>query len=111
MSRGENISTPVFVNIGTEEAPVRVDFNKFHDMDIVFQLVTKGATPKEVLCKKFTHKDANELGDIVITLDSKDTKSLLAGNYNYTITGTMYDTTTDEDFMYTIVPPTSIMIM
>lgn len=111
MSRGDTFSAPLFVNIGTDDAPVRVDFNKFHDMDVVFQIVTYEATPREVFSKTFTYKDANELGDVVITLTKEDLTDLLAGVYNYTVTGTMFDETTQEVFMYTIVPVTTIMIM
>ena len=111
MSRGDDFVAPLFINIGTDTAPVRVNFNKFNDLDVLFLIVTKDSSPKELFRKKFTYKDANEYGDIVIHLTSDDTRKLLAGNYNYTVTGTMFDETTNEDYVYTIVPETSIMIM
>ena len=92
ISRGDCFKIPLFINIGTEEEPIRLDFKKFSDMEVYFGVYLPGGIfENSFIAKKFTHLDSNSLGDIMIALDPKDTLYVKPGRYIYSIKARMYN--------------------
>ena len=92
LNRGDCFKTPLFINIGTEEEPIRLDILKFSDAEIYFGVYNFGDRfENSFIAKKFTHLDSNSLGDIMIALDPKDTLYVKPGRYIYSIKARMYN--------------------
>ena len=94
LNRGDCAQIPLFINIGTDEEPVRLDFNKFKDLDIEVYLGVYAPNSKfehSIIRKKFTYLDANNLGDIIIKIEPQDTFMLYPGKYYYQIKARMED--------------------
>ena len=65
LNRGDCVQIPLFINIGTDEEPVRLDFNRFKDLDIEVYLGVYPPNSKfehSIIRKKFTYLDVNDLG-------------------------------------------------
>ena len=86
LSRGDNVSIPLFINAGTEIAPVRYPLQ---DNDIIYFGVCEPNQPFETaIVRKVYDKDNREIndnGDLVITFDSNDTEYLEDGLYYYIV--------------------------
>ena len=94
ISQGDCLHIPLFINIGTDDAPIRLDFNKFSDLGIEVYLGVyppSGCFERAIIRKKFTYLDANEFGDVVITISPEDTIKLCPGKYYYQIKARMQD--------------------
>jgi hypothetical protein len=86
LSRGDNISIPLFINAGTEISPVRYTLQ---DDDIVYLGICEPGQPFETaIVRKVYDKDnreINEHGDLVVTFNTKDTEHLENGLYYYIV--------------------------
>lgn len=103
LNRGDCLKTPLFINIGTEEEPIRLDFKKFPDVEIYFGVYLPGCTfEQSFIGKKFTFLDSNEYGDVIISIDPQDTLYIKPGKYKYAIRARMYNSEFGE-FLYTVV--------
>lgn len=82
MSRGDSFSVPLFINAGTKWCPVRYNFK---ENDTLYFGVMLPNQPFEnaTIRKKYTYKDLNENGDIVVTFNTCDTEYLDPGIYYY----------------------------
>lgn len=84
ISRGETFSSPVFINKGTREKPIR--YNIGANDELYFGIMECNAKFEDAIVKKkYTKNDANENGDAVIYLTAEDTENLLPGLYYYSI--------------------------
>ena len=103
--RGDCLQVPLFINIGTDEEPIRLDFNKFSNLDIeVYFGVYSKNCPFEhsFIRKKFTCLDANSLGDIIVKIDPQDTLCVIPGSYFYSVKLRMQDNIQGE-FVSTVI--------
>lgn len=92
LNRGDCFKAPLFINIGTEEEPIRLDMNKIPDVEVYFGVYTPGSRFEDsFIAKKFTYLDSNPLGDVMISLDPQDTLYIRPGIYLYSIKARMYD--------------------
>lgn len=75
---------PLYINIGTQLQPLRYKLGYY---DTVFLSIMEPNQPFEhgVIRKKYTYKDLNSNGDIVVRLDAEDTEEIEAGTYYYEI--------------------------
>lgn len=86
LNRGDCFKTPLFINIGTEEEPIRLDILKFPDAEIYFGVYNFGDRfENSFIAKKFTYLDSNPHGDVIISLDPEDTLYKRPGTYLYSI--------------------------
>lgn len=84
LNRGDTWSKPLFINQGTDLCPMRYILK---DGDEIFFALMEPNEPFEfaLVKKKYTSKDLNKYGDVVIKLEHDDTKCLLPGKYYYQI--------------------------
>ena len=84
MSRGDEFTTPIFINWGTQMVPVRY---KLQEYDILyFNLYEPNAfEPNALLRKIYTYEDLNKYGDVVLDFKTENTIDLLPGLYYYEI--------------------------
>ena len=88
ISRGECLQIPLFVNMGVDEEPVRLNFNEISDLNVeVYLGIHLPHQPFEcsLIRKIFTYLDSNEYGDIMVKLNPQDTLNMLPGKYFYSI--------------------------
>ena len=113
INRGDCFQIPLFINMGTEDEPIRLDFKEFSNLGIEIYL---GVYPPHysfeysLIRKKFTYLDANENGDVVIKIDPQDTVNLFPGNYKYSIKATMQDVN-QENWVSTIIDANDFYII
>lgn len=84
LTRGDSCSVPIFINKGTELNPMRYYIG---DNDTVyFAIMEVNQSFEDAIVKKaFAKENANENGDVLLTLVPKDTENLLPGKYYYTL--------------------------
>lgn len=110
MTRGDNVSIPLFINAGTELIPLRYVLK---DNDIVYFGLCEPNQPFEnATVRKMYTKDNRKLahnGDLLIVFDSKDTEYLEDGLYYYTI---KLETIKEDgsQVIQTLVPKTKFFI-
>lgn len=108
ITRGDSASTLLFINKGTDLAPMRYELGD--NDELYFALMSSNQTFENALSVKIYTKDnANEYGDTEITFEPKDTEFLIPGKYYYQIKLK----TTKEDGTYTVntvVPTTEFYI-
>lgn len=92
LNRGDCFKTPLFINIGTEEEPIRLDMNKAPEVEIYFGVYAPGTKfENSFIIKKFTYLDSNSFGDVMISLNPQDTLYIRPGAYIYSVKARMYD--------------------
>ena len=101
VKRGDTFNVPLFINIGTEEEPMRLDFTNKPWLKVHFNIESAGKDGPVLFTKTFTNLDVNEYGDIMVLLTSDETKKLRSGVYEYTIYVT---DDSDVEFNYTVTP-------
>ena len=111
LNRGDSFKVPLFINIGTEEEPARVDFHKFPYLEIYMGIMLPHqAFESAIIRKKFTVQDANDKGDIIITLTPEETLNLRPGKYFYEIKGRLEDSI-DDEYVRTIINKTYFLVL
>lgn len=86
VTQGDCFQAPLFLNIGSDNEPIRLDLIKFPDLEVYFGVYTCGSRfERSFIIKKFTYLDTNKFGDVVITLNPEDTKCVRPGKYKYSI--------------------------
>ena len=110
LSRGDHFSIPLFINAGTEIAPVRYPLQ---DNDTIYFGVCEPNQPFETaIVRKVYDKDNREIndnGDLVITFDSNDTEYLEDGLYYYIVKLSTKNENGDE-LITTLIPKTKFYI-
>ena len=101
VKRGDTFNVPLFINIGSDEEPVRLDFTGKSWLLINFNIHRAGVDGPVLFSKIFSSKDVNQYGDIMVKLLPEDTKELRSGIYEYSIS---LSDTTDPSFNYTVTP-------
>ena len=111
--RGDCFQVPLFINIGSEETPVRFDFKKFKDLEMEIYLgvyLPNAGFEQSFIRKMFTHEDSNDFGDIIVKIDPQDTLYVPSGSYKYTIKARMVDPI-DGEWVSTIVDKNTFKII
>ena len=114
IKRGERLVAPIFINVGDDNSPRRLNFKNFQGMEIYFHIINKDIlNPCQLLAKKLdtTLNNINEYGDITLSIEPEDTHKLDFGTYAYTLTGSMYDEQLDKVWMYTLIGPKDFKII
>jgi len=83
LTRGDEVTTPIFINWGTQLVPVRYELQEYDEL--LFCLYEPGYKERLILRKVYTRDDLNKYGDVVLHLDRSDTINLLAGCYYYEV--------------------------
>lgn len=83
LSRGDEVTTPIFINWGTQLVPVRYELQEYDEL--IFNLYEPGYKERLILRKVYTRDDLNEYGDVVLKFNRDDTQYLLAGQYYYEV--------------------------
>ena len=135
VNRGDDFSIPLFINRGTELAPVRYTLksgeeiylgifsagaNYLLDTDgtkfFVEDEITYLGIPEineyfenAVVRKTFTNANLNENGDVILKFTHNDTKFLLPGSYFYQIRAKLL--VNDEEYINTIVRKTLFIVL
>lgn len=92
LTRGDCFKAPLFINIGTESEPIRLDVLKFPELEVYLGVYLPGTKfENSIIRKQFGVNNCNEYGDIVVNIDPEDTLKLRPGNYNYAIKARLYD--------------------
>ena len=105
ITRGDLFVAPLFINAGFEDQPIRYDIRRHQKSLVQFSIMMPNQNFYDgVIRKVFTYKDANEFGDVMVTLKSKETKLLEVGKYFFQIKLVMDDgrinTITDKEILY-----------
>lgn len=111
VNRGDSFDMPLFLNAGTnlEPCPYKVTEN-----DIVYFGLMEPNQPFEtaIVRKKYTIKDINENGDIVIRFKPQDTQCLLPGKYYYQVKVQTFNSSDINDYdVTTAIDKTPFFIM
>lgn len=105
LMRGDTLTTPIRVNIGTAMNPV---YKKLDSNDnIYFALMEPNQAFEDAVLKKRYDwtSDTDSEGNVLLKLDSQDTQQLLVGKYYYMIKFRSVDEF-GQEVVKTIVPPT-----
>ena len=111
--RTECFQKPLFINIGTDDKPIRLDFNNNQDLGAEIYIGIywiNSSFNQSILLKKFTHLDANEYGDIVIKLSPMELRTLIPGSYKYAIKLRLTDEV-QGDWVSTVVEDADLIII
>ena len=108
--KGDFFEAPLFINMGEDSEPIRLEVNKFPFLEIYFGAYLPGQSfEKSVIRKKFTYVDTNEYGDVIIKLQPQDTKYLSTGKYYYSIKARIQDAEFGE-WVYTVIERKNLFI-
>ena len=105
LTRGDTLTTPIRVNIGTKLDPV---YKRLEETDTLYFAIMepKQAFEDAVVKKVYNQNSAtDEEGNVLLKLKSSDTEKLLVGKYYYTVKLRGYDEY-GEEYVRTIVPNT-----
>ena len=105
LSRGDSFECSLFLNAGTDVCPVQhtlkkvIDDSALVDQEyVVFALMQPNQCFDNALVRKtFNTENLNDDGDVVIKLESKDTRNLCPGNYHYEIKAYLFETDNVDD--------------
>lgn len=105
ISRGDVLSTPLFINAGLDDEPYRYDLRKYPKSKIFFSITQPNQLFENGDIRKiFTVDDCNEFGDVIITLKSNETQYLKPGKYYYQVKLVLEDgkinTITNKELFY-----------
>lgn len=84
VNRGDSFKMPLFIDFGNALEPIRYTLT---DNDIIYFGVMEPNQPFEtaLIRKKYTSKDLNQNGDVVVEFTPKDTECVLPGKYYYQV--------------------------
>lgn len=107
LSRGDNARIPLFINKGTQLAPIRYNVKESPDTQIYFGVMLPGGKFEDaIIKKKYTSDNTNNYGDIVVEFTPEDTIYLDAGKYFYTVKAVL-----PNGIVNTIIEKTEFWIM
>ena len=110
LSRGDHFQVPLFINIGTDEAPIRLDLRTIPDAQVYFGVYLPDSTFYDsVIAHKYTYKDCNDYGDIIVNIFPAETASLYPGNYFYEAKLVLPDSV-NGDFVGTVINKTRFQL-
>lgn len=106
ISRGDNFTINLFVNIGTQLEPIQYRLNE--NDKLYFALMEPNQPFEEALIRKvFTNENEDESGNIDMVFSTNDTEYLMPGNYYYMVK--LYRA--NEDLVDTIITKTKFVII
>lgn len=112
LCRADTVEFSLFINAGTEIEPTRYELTEY---DTVYFAIMKPNQPFElaVVKKEYNYESPKtEEGDLIISLDEKDTEFLSPGLYYYSIKMKTVDKNNPEKYdVTTIVPNTKFQII
>lgn len=107
LTRGDSMAFPLFINRGTDVAPVRYEIAKHPEAHVYFGVMEPNQPFEQAVIKKNYGSDSEvtQEGDLVITLKPKDTLYILPGKYYYSVKVDFGDGDVN-----TIIPNTEFLI-
>ena len=110
VTRGDSFDVTLYINMGTDISPIRYKLTENTTSEVYLALMEPNQPfENAILKKKFTYKDVNENGDVVIHFQSKDTQCLIPGKYFYQIKLRIFPDGGEEQ-INTIIPKTQFFI-
>ena len=105
ISRGDIFRYPLFINSGDKDEPQRYSLIDYPTSKIYFSIMQPNQSFEQADIRKiFTVSDCNQFGDVMITLNSKETMLLAPGKYYYQVKIVLEDgrinTITDKEIVY-----------
>lgn len=88
MSRGDNIECPLFINKGTGLEPIRYELSNHPQAAVYLSIMQPNQYFENGCIRKRYTKDnwqLNDFGDLIVSLEPKDTLYLDSGKYFYEI--------------------------
>jgi hypothetical protein len=87
LCRGDCLSVPLFINIGTKEHPVRFYIKRNPGCAVYLGVMEPNQKFENAVIRKRYDKESvvNEYGDILVHLTPKDTMYLSEGRYFYQV--------------------------
>lgn len=101
MHRGDSLSYPIFINIGTKALPMRYALQE-GDTLVVGVMEPNQPFGRALMMRELTKDDANAHGDAVFSLSPEDTERMLPGMYYYE--AKLYCLRDGSEMAYTVVP-------
>lgn len=111
VNRGDSFTLPLALNYGTNLDPYKYTLS---DSCVVYFAVMEPNQPFEeaLIKKRYTAKDADADGNIIIKFKPQDTQCVLPGKYYYQVKLQRFNSTTAEDYeVDTIVDKTLFYIL
>lgn len=109
VTRGDNFEVPLFINQGTELNPIRYIINEHSE--IYFGIMEPNVPFEEgIVRKKYTYKDLNSNGDVLIKISHEDTCCLEPGKYYYQVKARLFNKETCKYEVNTIINRTQLFI-
>lgn len=84
ISRGDSFTAPLFINQGSDVAPVRYRLTS-SDRVVFYLMYPNCSFERSILTKEYTDVDQNEFGDVLVEFIPSDTQRLPAGKYYYEV--------------------------
>lgn len=114
ISRGDSAKCPMFINAGSEIAPIRYDITA--NDTIYFAIMEPNQKFEDAIVKKiFTSSSPmTEEGDLIVSFVPTDTEYLLSGKYYYMVKIRTHigDGESEDDYsVQTIIPKREFQIL
>ena len=109
ISRGDSACAPLFINIGTNLTPLRY-IPEENDVIYFGVMEPNQLFEDAIIRKRFTWKDLNEEGDIILKFKPEDTEYLLPGKYYYQVQAEIYIDECECE-VHTLTPKSLFWIM
>ena len=102
VNRGDSFETPLFINQGTEIAPIRYELTE--NDELYFAVMEPNQRFESAIIRKVytVDSDKTEEGDILIKFSPTDTEYLLPGKYYYTVKLRTHTGEGEEENDYTV---------
>lgn len=88
LSRGDSCKMPLFINKGNELEPIRYELSKNPQTVVYLSIMQPNQYFENGCIRKMYTKDnwqLNDFGDLIVSLEPKDTIYLVPGKYYYEI--------------------------
>lgn len=111
LNRGDSFKVPLFINMGTDTEPVRVDLHKFPYLEVYMGIMLPHQTfETAIIKKKFTVDNANDKGDVVVNIEPAETMNLRPGKYFYEIKARL-DDPIEGEYVRTVINKTQFLVL
>lgn len=111
VTRGDSFTLPLLLNFGTNLEPIHYQLT---DRDIVYFGVMEPNQPFEnaLIRKRYTIKDVDEYGHVVIKFRPQDTQCVLPGKYYYQVKLQRFNSEDPTDYdVETVIDKTQFFIL
>ena len=108
-SRGDTVSFPLFINVGTKTSPIRYKLTSKDNLYVGI-MEPNFSFEAAVVKQRYTVDDLNEDGDVVFKLKYKETQLLRPGKYYYEVKLAHLNDNNEVETITTIIPKTQLYV-